>query len=167
MSVTESIDMVLPEGFSHREDFLTIEEENDLLERFQRLNFHPFDFHGYTAKRRIVEYGFEYDFTSRRANATQSIPDFMTPYTMRAAQWAGIVPHEIVEAVITLYPEGAPIGWHGNISTASQPFGRAGTRSHSVQVGGRKKGPEVFSGPACLSARWKPARRRPRLAVDR
>jgi len=66
MPVKDSNPSDLPAGFSYQQAFLTIEEEEEeLLRRFKRLEFQPFDFHGYIARRRIVEYGFEYDFASR------------------------------------------------------------------------------------------------------
>jgi hypothetical protein len=45
-----------PEGFSYRPEFLSVREEANLLIQFADLDFRPFDFHGYVAKRRIVEY---------------------------------------------------------------------------------------------------------------
>jgi alkylated DNA repair dioxygenase AlkB len=105
----------LPNGFAYRPDFLSIWEEEELLTRFEKLDFRAFDFHGYIAKRRIIEYGFEYDFGSRSASATQPIPTFLGSYRQRAAEWAGLGVHEIVEAVVTEYPEGAPIGWHRDV----------------------------------------------------
>jgi alkylated DNA repair dioxygenase AlkB len=105
----------LPEGFSYRAEFLSVEEEADLLIRFGDLNFRPFDFHGYVAKRRIVEYGLEYDFSSRRASATQPIPGFLNCYKERVAEWANLRTDEIVEAIVTEYPAGAPIGWHRDV----------------------------------------------------
>ena len=57
----------LPDGFLYRPEFISCEEENALLRQIANLEFRAFDFHGYIAKRRIVEYGFEYDFTSRQA----------------------------------------------------------------------------------------------------
>jgi len=105
----------LPEGFAYRRDFLTTEEEADLLRRFESLPFEPFDFHGYIAKRRIVEYGWEYDFGTRKAAATRPIADFLLPLRERAAAVAGIAPEELVEAVVTEYPPGAPIGWHRDV----------------------------------------------------
>ena len=90
-------------------------EESDLLETFRHLQFEPFDFHGYIAKRRIVEYGWEYDFGSRQASTTQPIPEFLFPIRGRAAQVAELAPETIVEAVVTEYPPGAPIGWHRDV----------------------------------------------------
>jgi len=105
----------LPEGFHYHLDFLTLEEEQDLLARFERLEFAAFDFHGYIAKRRVIEYGFEYDFGSRKASAAPPIPDFLHPLRDRAAALAGLPPQSLVEAVITEYPPGAPIGWHRDV----------------------------------------------------
>lgn len=104
-----------PEGFHYNEEFLTPNAENDLLQIISTLDFRAFDFHGYIARRRIVEYGFEYDFGSRRASATQPIPDFLRNLKDRSAAWAGISPEQIVESVITEYPPGAPIGWHRDV----------------------------------------------------
>jgi alkylated DNA repair dioxygenase AlkB len=105
----------LPEGFSYQQEFLSVREEAELLSQLRELDFHAFDFHGYKAKRRIVEYGVEYDFSSRRATATRPIPTFLNPYKERVARWAGLTAKEIAEAVITEYPKGAPIGWHRDV----------------------------------------------------
>jgi alkylated DNA repair dioxygenase AlkB len=105
----------MPGGFLYHEGFLSVQEEEDLLRQFEDLNFQHFDFHGYIAKRRIVEYGLEYDFSSRQASATHSIPGFLDSYKDRAAALAALKPEDIVEAVITEYPEGAPIGWHRDV----------------------------------------------------
>jgi alkylated DNA repair dioxygenase AlkB len=113
----------LPEGFSCRQGFLSIREESDLLIQICDLGFRPFDFHGYMAKRRVVEYGLEYDFSSRRAAATHSIPGFLNPYKERVADWAGLRMDEIVEAIVTEYPAGAPIGWHRDVPRFELVFG--------------------------------------------
>src|SRR3982751_4205410 len=104
-----------PEGFAYRNDFLSLSEEADLINRFRELEFQAFDFHGYIAKRRIVEYGFEYDFTSRQAQAARPLPHFLAPFRNRAAKLAGIHPGEIIESVITEYSPGSPIGWHRDV----------------------------------------------------
>ena len=102
----------LPEGFLYQPDFLSQAEEAELIRIFRGLPFQAFDFHGYTAKRRVLEFGLEYDFTTRRATPTQSFPDFLTPVRERAAQFAGISITELVEGMVTEYSPGSPIGWH-------------------------------------------------------
>lgn len=105
----------LPEGFLYQPEFISVLEEADLLSHFAKLDFQAFDFHGYIAKRRIVEYGFEYDFTSRQAQAARPLPHFLAPFRNRAAHWAGIHSGEIIENVITEYSPGSPIGWHRDV----------------------------------------------------
>lgn len=101
-----------PEGFLHQSDFLTGSEEAGLLSVIPMLDFAAFDFHGYTARRRVVEYGLEYDFSTRRATATTPLPDFLAPVRDRAANFAGLPQDELVEAIVTEYSPGTPIGWH-------------------------------------------------------
>jgi len=105
----------LPEGFLYHLEFITHDEEAALLSQFAKLDFQAFDFHGYIAKRRIVEYGFEYGFTSRQAQAARPLPPFLNPFRNRAAEWAGINAGEIIESVITEYGPGSPIGWHRDV----------------------------------------------------
>jgi alkylated DNA repair dioxygenase AlkB len=102
----------LPEGLLYQPDFLTKEEEAGLLRIFRELPFQAFDFHGYTARRRVLEFGLEYDFTTRRAMPTQSFPEFLSSVRERAAQFAGISAAALVEGMVTEYSPGAPIGWH-------------------------------------------------------
>jgi alkylated DNA repair dioxygenase AlkB len=105
----------LPEGFVYNENFLSAAEQRELIEDVSRLPFQPFDFHGYIAKRRIVEYGFEYDFSLRKATGAAPLPEFLLPIRERAAAFASIAPEQLVEAVVTEYPSGAPIGWHRDV----------------------------------------------------
>jgi alkylated DNA repair dioxygenase AlkB len=102
----------LPEGFLYQPDFLSEAEEADLIAIFRQLPFQSFDFHGYTARRRVLEFGMEYDFATRRATPTQSFPEFLSPVRERAAQFAGISAAALVEGMVTEYSPGAPIGWH-------------------------------------------------------
>ena len=55
----------------------------NLLHDVGALPFEAFNFQGYIAKRRIVEYGWEYDFATRNATATKPMPDFLLPKVRR------------------------------------------------------------------------------------
>ena len=54
-----------PDGFSYREDVLSGRDEAALSARFAALPFQPFEFHGYLGKRRIVSFGWRYDYAGR------------------------------------------------------------------------------------------------------
>ncbi len=112
---TRSAAVPLPQGFVYEPDFLSEAEEAGLLGEIGRLEFQPFDFHGYIARRRIVEYGWEYDFGSRKTAVAAPMPEFMAPVHARSAEFAAVSPDELVEAVVTEYPPGAPIGWHRDV----------------------------------------------------
>jgi alkylated DNA repair dioxygenase AlkB len=103
----------LPEGFLYRPEFLTEKEEAEVLRAIESLQFEVLDFHGYIAKRRVVSYGWDYDFSTRKTSvASSSIPEFLLPIRERAAEVAELRSAEIQEALVTKYPVGAPIGWH-------------------------------------------------------
>jgi hypothetical protein len=52
----------LPEGFRYHPDFLSAHEERDLVERFANLPFKEFEFRGYRGNRRVLSFGWQYDF---------------------------------------------------------------------------------------------------------
>ena len=102
----------LPEGFVYRPNLLTAAEQVELLGAISRLPFRPVDFQGHRAKRRVVEFGFHYDFTSRSTTGADPIPEFLVPTRNKAAVFAEVPSESLLEAIITEYPAGAPIGWH-------------------------------------------------------
>jgi alkylated DNA repair dioxygenase AlkB len=104
-----------PEGFVYRPEFLSVPEEAELLATITTLTFGAFEFQGYTAKRRVVEYGWEYDFSSRKAAEANPVPEYLVPLRDRVAQFADVPAQELVEAIVTEYPAGAPIGWHRDV----------------------------------------------------
>jgi alkylated DNA repair dioxygenase AlkB len=103
---------VFPDGFLYQPDFLSQSEAAALLRAIQGETFKRFVFHGYVAKRRTAEYGWEYDSDTRRATPTKHFPEFLLPVRRHAAEFVGITESELVEGMILEYPPGAPIGWH-------------------------------------------------------
>jgi alkylated DNA repair dioxygenase AlkB len=101
-----------PEGFAYRDDVLSSAEERTCVERFATLPFAPFEFHGFVGKRRIVSYGWRYDYGAERARAVAPIPDFLLALRERAAAVAYLAPEMLEQALVTEYAAGAAIGWH-------------------------------------------------------
>jgi alkylated DNA repair dioxygenase AlkB len=103
----------LPEGFLYRDEFLTEAEESELLRIFRGLDFAAYDYHGYLAKRRIVRYGVNYDINTREPNETaEPVPEFLLGVRERAAEFAGVPADNLVQAMVSEYSVGTPIGWH-------------------------------------------------------
>jgi alkylated DNA repair dioxygenase AlkB len=122
----------LPEGFLYRNDFLSEPEESGLLEIFERLDFSAYDYHGYQAKRRVVRFGVNYDINTSELTDAQPIPEYLLGIRARAAEFAGLSragsstrspsgagvtapelsANDLVQAMISEYSPGTPIGWH-------------------------------------------------------
>jgi alkylated DNA repair dioxygenase AlkB len=101
-----------PDGFRYRADVLSGDEEADLIARFATLPFKPFEFHSYLGNRRIVSFGWKYDFAGRAVRKSDPIPPFLIPVRTMAASFAGIAAERLQQAMITEYRPGAGIGWH-------------------------------------------------------
>jgi alkylated DNA repair dioxygenase AlkB len=107
------------EGLLYREEFITREEETDLLERIRSLDFHQVKMRGVVARRRVIHYGVKYSFETFKATEGPPMPGFLLSLRERAAAFAGVSPEDLAEALLTEYPPGAPIGWHRD----AHPFG--------------------------------------------
>lgn len=102
----------LPAGLKYRPGLLSGEEERALVERIEPLPFAAFQFHGHVGKRRVVSFGWRYDFAEARLHEAEGIPDFLLPVRDKAARFAGVDPDAFVHVLVTEYPAGAAIGWH-------------------------------------------------------
>ncbi len=102
----------LPEGFRYRPDFLTADEEQDLVERFADLPFREFEFRGYRGNRRVLSFGWQYDFDRMELQRTDDMPVFLFPLRERAARFAGLEAADFQHVLLTEYAAGAGIGWH-------------------------------------------------------
>jgi alkylated DNA repair dioxygenase AlkB len=102
----------LPQGLEYRADFLSTGEERELAERFARLPFKEFEFHGFLGKRRTVSFGLHYAFDGSGLREAEPIPDFLAPARQKAAELAGMASEELRHALVIEYSPGAGIGWH-------------------------------------------------------
>jgi alkylated DNA repair dioxygenase AlkB len=102
----------LPAGFAYRDALITSAEEHTLLKQLAELPFKPFDFHGYLAKRRVVSFGWSYDYAAGTLRGSDPIPCFLLPLRAQAAAFAGLSPDSLQQILINEYAPGAGIGWH-------------------------------------------------------
>ena len=102
----------LPDGFRYQPEFLTPEDEAALLAHMPELDFQAFDFQGYKGLRRVVYFGWRYDFTAGKLGQAKPIPDFLLPLRGKAAAFAGLAADAFGHVLINEYQPGAPIGWH-------------------------------------------------------
>jgi DNA oxidative demethylase len=113
----------LPPGLRVREEFVSTEEERELLDHAGALPFRPFEFQGWEGKRETVSFGWRYDFNEARMHAAPPIPDFLLPLRERAAAFAQFAPDQFEQALVIRYTAGAGIGWHRDRPVFETVFG--------------------------------------------
>lgn len=113
----------LPAGFRYHPDLLGEDEERRLVQHFAALNFVPFEFHGFLGKRRVVPFGWRYNFGGGGLQKTDDIPAFLIPVRERAATAFGLDPTALRQMLVTEYAAGAAIGWHKDRSVFGDVIG--------------------------------------------
>jgi alkylated DNA repair dioxygenase AlkB len=104
--------VALPEGLRYRRNLITPDEERRLVAALAPLPFKEFEFHGHLGKRRVVAFGWRYDYGRRAVGRSEPIPDFLLPLRAKAADFAGLQADELRQVLVTEYAPGAGIGWH-------------------------------------------------------
>ena len=116
MSLTEQNDLFigskLPEGFRYKANLISAAEEQALIHVFQSLPFKEFEFHGFLGKRRVVSFGWRYDFDGGGLQKTDDMPPFLLATRERAAAFAALPAAQLQQVLVTEYRPGAAIGWH-------------------------------------------------------
>ncbi len=113
----------LPDGFKYQPQIISEHEERALLKEISDLPFKDFEFHGYTGKRRVVSYGWRYDFAERRLGEADEIPPFLQLLRETAAAVASIAPERLQQVLVTEYSAGAGIGWHRDKAVFGEVIG--------------------------------------------
>jgi hypothetical protein len=67
----------LPEGFKYCEQAVSFEMERALLTQFAELPFKEFQFRGFEGRRRIVSFGWRYDYNDHKILPADPIPTFL------------------------------------------------------------------------------------------
>jgi alkylated DNA repair dioxygenase AlkB len=101
-----------PEGLLYRPSVIDAAEEVRVVEQIAALPFAPFQFHGYEGKRRVVSFGWAYDFSCQVLEPAAPIPAFLLPLRDQVAALAGRDPQDFQQALAIEYAPGAAIGWH-------------------------------------------------------
>jgi alkylated DNA repair dioxygenase AlkB len=137
--------MALPAGFIYEEEFLSRQEENELLTDIGTLDFETFEYRGFAAKRRVLAYGWRYDFNSNVLSPGPPIPEFLLPLRSRAAAAAELAPEELEEALLTEYSPGAPINWHRDLPMFEKVIGISLLSSCTMKLKSFKKEAKALS----------------------
>jgi alkylated DNA repair dioxygenase AlkB len=105
----------VPDGFIYRDNFLSADQERQLIRQIEKLDLTPFQYYQFTGKRRTVSFGWAYEFGKKDINPAPEIPTFLHSVRARAGALFDIEPSSLAHASIIEYSPGAPIGWHRDI----------------------------------------------------
>jgi alkylated DNA repair dioxygenase AlkB len=100
------------EGLRYRCELFSSAEEQGFVRAFGSLPFKPFEFHGYLGNRRVVSFGWRYDYSGAQLRKAEAMPEFLLPLRQIAAQVGGVEAREFAHTLVTEYAPGAGIGWH-------------------------------------------------------
>jgi alkylated DNA repair protein (DNA oxidative demethylase) len=99
-------------GLATGEAVVTADEEAELIAHIDAAGLCPFRFQQWTGKRLTRSFGWTYDFERGRFAPADPIPSWLVAIKDRAAQFAGLDPAMLVQALVIRYDPGAGIGWH-------------------------------------------------------
>jgi alkylated DNA repair dioxygenase AlkB len=105
----------VPDGFIYRQNFISADEERQLVLEIEKIQLEPFKYYQFTGKRRTVSFGWQYEFGRSDITTAPAIPGFLLPLRTRAGELFGIDPNTLVQATVIEYSPGSPIGWHRDI----------------------------------------------------
>jgi len=101
-----------PEGLLYKDDFVSAGEERALLDVLGALDFRAVTMRGQTARRTVRHFGLDYDYERGGLVETDPLPDALEWLRERCAALIEREPADLVQILVSRYPEGAGIGWH-------------------------------------------------------
>jgi alkylated DNA repair dioxygenase AlkB len=101
-----------PPGFVYLPDFITADEEKELMQIILQIEVHPMQFHGYTGKRKVASFGYDWSFEKQQLSKGKDIPVAFDPILRKIAKQVGVKKEALAELLITEYPVGSVINWH-------------------------------------------------------
>jgi alkylated DNA repair dioxygenase AlkB len=116
-------DQRLPRGFKYQPEVIEPGEERELIRSIEQTPLKEFEFQGFLGKRRVVSFGWRYDFNGGGLRKTDDIPDVVLPARAKAAAFAGLKPKALQQVLITEYRPGVQIGWHKDRSVFGEVVG--------------------------------------------
>jgi alkylated DNA repair dioxygenase AlkB len=111
-----------PEGLRYAEEFVSPTAEETLIGHIAALPLQPFQFGQFEGKRRVASFGFRYDYTMRRLEEADPIPEWLTSIIEKVEAFGGRGTR-IGQVLCTEYDVGVGIGWHRDKPHFDRVFG--------------------------------------------
>jgi alkylated DNA repair dioxygenase AlkB len=104
--------MTVPEGLLYQDDFLTEVEERQVLDVVEALDFRTLSMRGQVAKRTVRHFGLDYAYETGDLVEGDPLPVELDWVRERCAALIERDPPDLVQILVSRYPDGAGIGWH-------------------------------------------------------
>ncbi len=101
-----------PGGFRYEPELVAEAAQAALIDEIHKLPLQAFDFHGYKANRRVISFGWRYDFSAAKLVPIEPMPQWLLPLRSAVAQFAETPDTDFEHVLISEYAPGAGIGWH-------------------------------------------------------
>jgi len=102
-------------GLRYQPDFLSQQEEAELLAIIRTLALQPIQYKEYRSRCRTMSYGGNYDFSTNTLQPGVALDPRFFPLRRRVAQWLGMAPEAIEDLLVTEYAPGTQLGWHRDV----------------------------------------------------
>ena len=112
MNTLFDITPILPAGFSYQNDFISVEEEEQLVQTIKQFDLKNMQFHEYEAKRKVISFGSGWSFTEQQLKQGTPIPEAFEFLVVKIANQLAVSKEQIAQFLITEYPVGSVINWH-------------------------------------------------------
>lgn len=113
----------LPPGLRYEAGFLSPAAQAALVALVRRLPLQAARYKAYTARRRVVSYGGQFDYDSLELQPAAPLIEALHPLRAQVAAWAGVAPEALVHALVAEYAPGTPLGWHRDVPDFEDVFG--------------------------------------------
>jgi alkylated DNA repair dioxygenase AlkB len=112
-----------PRGLRYQPDFVSPEQEHALIDQLRDLPLAPFQFGAFEGKRRVVSFGWRYDYSRQALEPADDVPEWLAPLATQIEQFAGLQPGAVRQILCTEYETGVGIGWHRDKPHFDRIFG--------------------------------------------
>jgi alkylated DNA repair dioxygenase AlkB len=110
-------------GLRYQPDFVSTDEEQELIARLRQLPLIPFQFGAFEGKRRIVSFGWRCDYAEHTLREAEELPTWLMPFVKRVEAFACLPTGAIRQVLCTEYSQGVGIGWHRDKNHFEHVFG--------------------------------------------
>ena len=103
------------EGLVYQPEFLSLNEEEQLIALISTLPLHAAKYKQYLARRRVMSFGGSYDFDTNRLLPGVELDPRLIGLRDKVARWINVQPQDLVHVLVAEYAGGTQLGWHRDV----------------------------------------------------